>query len=342
MRGNETDHTLVLINGMKIVYPATGRGSVDLERITLSGVERIEVIRGSQSALYGSEAIGGVINVILKRGGDKYKKYINLIKDLRPKSLATDNALTTDVINYELEKKEKKSYHTKTIARRLAAIKSLFNYLYNFEKIKDNPAMHLRTPKTDKNLPVIVRENDIVSLMEEPIRNPITNEIEGERDHAILEMLYATGLRLSELLSINICDIDRKSKLVKVMGKGGKERIVPIGKVALNSIESYLKKLGKSIRSSYEDPLFVNKKGKRLPKRTLQRRIKKYLEVTMGGGTVHTLRHTFATHLVNSGADILTVKELLGHSSLSSTQHYTRLNLEKIKKVYQEKHPHGK
>ncbi len=241
-----------------------------------------------------------------------------------------------------ITKKEKRSYHSKTIARRLAAIKSLFNYLYNFEKIKDNPAMHLRTPKTDKNLPVIVRENDIVSLMEEPIKNPITNEIEGERDHAILEMLYATGLRLSELLSINICDIDRKSELVKVMGKGGKERIVPIGKVALNSIESYLKKLGKSIRSSYEDPLFVNKKGKRLPKRTLQRRIKKYLEVTMGGGTAHTLRHTFATHLVNSGADILTVKELLGHSSLSSTQHYTRLNLEKIKKVYQEKHPHGK
>ena len=241
-----------------------------------------------------------------------------------------------------ITKKEKKSYHTKTIARRLAAIKSLFNYLYNFEKIKDNPAMHLRTPKTDKNLPVIVRENDIVSLMEEPIKNPITNEIEGERDHAILEMLYATGLRLSELLSINICDIDRKSKLVKVMGKGGKERIVPIGKVALNSIESYLKKLGKSIRTSYEDPLFVNKKGKRLPKRTLQERIRKYLEATMGGGTVHTLRHTFATHLVNSGADILTVKELLGHSSLSTTQHYTRLNLEKIKKVYQEKHPHGK
>ena len=241
-----------------------------------------------------------------------------------------------------ITKKQKRSYHSKTIARRLAVIKSLFQYLYNFEKIKDNPAMHLRTPKIDKNLPVIIREDDIISLMEEPIKNPITNEIEGERDHAILEMLYATGLRLSELLSINICDIDRKSEMVKVMGKGGKERIVPIGKVALNSIESYLKKLGKSIRSSYEDPLFVNRKGKRLPKRTLQRRIKKYLEVTMGGGTVHTLRHTFATHLVNSGADILTVKELLGHSSLSSTQHYTRLNLEKIKKVYQEKHPHGK
>ena len=286
---------------------------------------------------------------------ESYSNDIGVFIDYCSTIFLTDN-IDLDLINVqtirnfigiEKERKyivdgKKKKYKPKTVNRRLAAIKSLFNYLYNFEKIKDNPAMHFRTPKTDKNLPVIVRENDIVSLMEEPTKNPITNEIEGERDHAILEMLYATGLRLSELLSINICDIDKKDKLVKVMGKGGKERIVPIGKVALNSIESYLTKLGKSIKSSYEDPLFVNKKGKRLPKRTLQRRIKKYLEVTMGGGTVHTLRHTFATHLVNSGADILTVKELLGHNSLSSTQHYTRLNLEKIKKVYQEKHPHGK
>jgi len=286
---------------------------------------------------------------------ESYSNDIGVFIDYCSTIFLTDN-IDLDLINaktirnfigIEKERKyvvdgKKKKYETKTVNRRLAVIKSLFKYLYNFEKIKDNPAMYLRTQKTEKNLTQFVREDDIVKLMEEPIKNPITNEIEGERDHAILEMLYATGLRLSELLSINICDIDRKSKLVKVMGKGGKERIVPIGKVALNSIESYLKKLGKSIRSNYEDPLFVNKKGKRLPKRTLQRRIKKYLEVTMGGGTVHTLRHTFATHLVNSGADILTVKELLGHSSLSSTQHYTRLNLEKIKKVYQEKHPHGK
>jgi site-specific recombinase XerD len=169
----------------------------------------------------------------------------------------------------------------------------------------------------------------------------ITNELEGQRDQAILELFYSTGLRLSELLSINICDIDRKNEIVKVMGKGGKERVVPIGKVALNSIESYLKKLGKSIREYFEDPLFVNKKGKRLPKRTLQRRIKKYLVLTNIGGTVHTLRHTFATHLIDRGAGILTVKELLGHSSLSSTQRYTKLNPETIKKVYKDSHPHG-
>ena len=301
---------------------------------------------------------------------ESYSNDIGVFIDYCSTIFLTDN-IDLDLINaktirnfigIEKERKyvvdgKKKKYETKTVNRRLAVIKSLFKYLYNFEKIKDNPAMYLRTQKTEKNLTQFVREDDIVKLMEKPLnmnipdkrykkdnkkKKYITNKLEGFRDQAILEMLYATGLRLSELLSINICDIDRKSELVKVMGKGGKERIVPIGKVALNSIESYLKKLGKSIRSSYEDPLFVNRKGKRLPKRTLQRRIKKYLEVTMGGGTVHTLRHTFATHLVNSGADILTVKELLGHSSLSSTQHYTRLNLEKIKKVYQEKHPHGK
>ncbi|MED5554186.1 MAG: tyrosine-type recombinase/integrase [Candidatus Neomarinimicrobiota bacterium] len=301
---------------------------------------------------------------------ESYSNDIGVFIDYCSTIFLTDN-IDLDLINaktirnfigIEKERKyvvdgKKKKYETKTVNRRLAVIKSLFKYLYNFEKIKDNPAMYLRTQKTEKNLTQFVREDDIVKLMEKPLnmnipdkrykkdnkkKKYITNKLEGFRDQAILEMLYATGLRLSELLSINICDIDRKSELVKVMGKGGKERIVPIGKVALNSIESYLKKLGKSIRSSYEDPLFVNKKGKRLPKRTLQRRIKKYLEVTMGGGTVHTLRHTFATHLINSGADILTVKELLGHSSLSSTQHYTRLNLEKIKKVYQEKHPHGK
>jgi len=254
---------------------------------------------------------------------------------------------------------KKKKYSSKTIARRLATIKSFFKYLYNFEKIKDNPTMYVRTPKTEKNIALFVREDDITWLMEKPVKMDIerkkngkeekrvgkpkyiTNEIEAKRDQAILEMLYATGLRLSELLSINICDIDKKDKMVKVMGKGAKERIVPIGEVALNSIEGYLKKLGKSIIINFQDPLFVNKKGKRLPKRTLQRRIKKYLDNTMKGGTVHTLRHSFATHLIDRGADILTVKELLGHSSLSSTQHYTRLNLETIKKVYKEKHPHG-
>ena len=275
-----------------------------------------------------------------------YNNDISIFIDYCSTIFPNDNidleVIDAKTLNHFKGKEIEKKYSSKTINRRISAIKSFFQYLYNFEKIKDNPTIHVRTLKTGKRMFDFVQENKIFKLMEEPLKNPITNETEGLRDKTILEMMYATGVRISELLSINICDIDRESEMVKVMGKGGKERIVPIGKVAINSIDSYLKKLGKSIRSNFEDPLFINKKGKRLPKRTLQRRIKKYLEVTMGGGTVHTLRHPFATHLVNSGADILTVKELLGHNSLSSTQHYTRLNLEKIKKVYQEKHPHGK
>ena len=229
----------------------------------------------------------------------------------------------------------------KTIARRLASIKALFKYLYNFEKINDNPTIYITTPKSSKILLSFVKENDISMLMEESLNNLITSKDDAYRDIAILETLYATGLRLSELLSLNICDVNNNTGMVKVMGKGGKERIVPIGKMALSSIRNYLKYTGRSLRTDFDDPLFTNKKGTRLPKRTLQRRVKRYLLTIIGGGSVHTLRHTFATHLIDRGADMLTVKELLGHSSLSSTQHYTQLNLETIKKVYQKNHPRG-
>ena len=249
--------------------------------------------------------------------------------------------LSSEMEKIYISKKRTKPYSEKTIARRLTSIKALFKYLYNFEKIKDNPTIYIKTPKPSKLLPTFVKEDDISKLMEEPFTNIITNEIEAFRDSAILETLYATGLRLAELLSLNICDVDKNTEMVKVMGKGGKERIVPIGKVALNSINNYLENTGRCLRADFNDPLFTNKKGARLPKRTLQRRVKKYLETTMSGGSVHTLRHTFATHLIDRGADMLTVKELLGHSSLSSTQHYTQLNLETIKKVYQKNHPRG-
>ena len=277
----------------------------------------------------------------LKSYSNDISIFIDYCSTLFPSNNIDLEVIDAKTISHFKGKEIEKKYSSKTINRRMSAIKSFFKYLYNFEKIKDNPAVYIRSQKVNKELPGFVPESKIKELMKEPIKNPITNELEGQRDQAILELFYSTGLRLSELLSINICDIDRKNEIVKVMGKGGKERVVPIGKVALNSIESYLKKLGKSIREYFEDPLFINKKGKRLPKRTLQRRIKTYLVLTNIGGTVHTLRHTFATHLIDRGAGILTVKELLGHSSLSSTQRYTKLNPETIKKVYKDSHPHG-
>ena len=260
------------------------------------------------------------------------------------------------VIKSFIAKEKEKGFKVRTINRKISSVKSFFSYLYNFEIVKDNPAKYIRSQKEDKGLPFFIREDHITELMNKPLnmnlkdsrvkkdnktKKYITNKIEGLRDQAILELFYSTGLRLSELLSINICDIDEEKQSVKVSGKGNKERIVMIGKVALNSINSYLSKKGKCLSSNLDGPLFVNNKGKRLSKRTLQRRIKRYLDETINNGSVHTLRHTFATHLMERGADILTVKELLGHSSLSTTQIYTQLNPEIIKKVYQEKHPHG-
>ena len=260
------------------------------------------------------------------------------------------------VIKSFIAKEKEKGFKEKTINRKISSLKSFFNYLYNFEIVKDNPAKYIKSQKEEKGLPFFIREDHITELMNKPLnmnikdsrykkdnktKKYITNKLEGLRDQAILELFYSTGLRLSELLGINISDIDEKKQSVKVLGKGNKERIVMIGKVALNSINSYLSKYGRSVSSSIHDPLFVNNKGNRLSKRTLQRRIKRYLDETTNNGSVHTLRHTFATHLMERGADILTVKELLGHTSLSTTQIYTQLNPEIIKKVYQEKHPHG-
>ena len=260
------------------------------------------------------------------------------------------------VIKSFIAKEKKKGSKDNTINRKISSLKSFFNYLYNFEIVEDNPANYIRSRKQNKKLPFFIRQDHIIELMNKPLnmnlkdsrykkdnkaKKYITNKLEGLRDQAIMELFYSTGLRLSELLGINICDIDEKKQSVKVLGKGNKERIVMIGKVALNSINSYLSKQGKSLISNFDDPLFVNNKGKRLSKRTLQRRLKRYLDETISNGSAHTLRHTFATHLMERGADILTVKELLGHSSLSTTQIYTQLNPEIIKKVYQEKHPHG-
>ena len=260
------------------------------------------------------------------------------------------------VIKSFIAKEKEKGFKENTINRKISSVKSFFNYLYNFEIVKDNPAKYIRSQKEEKGLPFFIREDHISELMNKPLnmnlkdsrykkdsktKKYITNKLEGFRDQAILELFYSTGLRLSELLGINICNIDEEKQSVKVSGKGDKERIVMIGKVALNSINSYLSKQGKSIKSNFDGPLFVNNKGERLSKRTLQRRIKRYLDETTKNGSVHTLRHTFATHLMERGADILTVKELLGHASLSTTQIYTQLNPEIIKKVYQEKHPHG-
>ena len=231
-------------------------------------------------------------------------------------------------------------YTSKTVARRLATIKSFFKYLVKVELIEDNVSIHIHSPKVPKKLPNFIDKNLIDVLMSSP---PLDTLI-GVRDRAVLELFYSTGVRLSELVNINIGDFHIDKKLVRVIGKGNKERIIPYGKTAESAIENYLKMRNLSFKPVFaRSPLFVNSSEKRISKRTIQRRMNNYIKLVADGKSVgpHLLRHTFATHLLDNGADIRAVKDLLGHSSLSSTQIYTHVSIEKLKKDYTQAHPHG-
>lgn len=231
-------------------------------------------------------------------------------------------------------------YTSKTVARRLATIKSFFKYLVKVELIEDNVSIHIHSPKVPKKLPNFVDKNLIDVLMSSP---PLDTLI-GVRDRAVLELFYSTGVRLSELVNINIGDFHIDKKLVRVIGKGNKERIIPYGKTAESAIENYLKMRNLSFKPVFaRSPLFVNSSEKRISKRTIQRRMNNYIKLVADGKSVgpHLLRHTFATHLLDNGADIRAVKDLLGHSSLSSTQIYTHVSIDKLKKDYTQAHPHG-
>ena len=166
----------------------------------------------------------------------------------------------------------------------------------------------------------------------------------GIRDRAVLELFYSTGMRLSELVNMNIGDFEINKKLIRVIGKGNKERMIPYGRTAESAIKNYLKIRNLSLKPAFaKKPLFVNNSEKRISKRTIQRRMNNYIKLVADGKRIgpHLLRHTFATHLLDNGADIRAVKDLLGHSSLSSTQIYTHVSIEKLKKDYTLAHPHG-
>ena len=231
-------------------------------------------------------------------------------------------------------------YSSKTVARRLATIKSYFKYLVKTELIQENISIHINSPKVPKKLPNFVDKNLIDTLMKIP---SLDTHI-GIRDRAVLELFYSTGMRLSELVNMNIGDFEINKKLIRVIGKGNKERMIPYGRTAESAIKNYLKIRNLSLKPAFANkPLFVNSSEKRISKRTIQRRMNNYIKLVADGKRIgpHLLRHTFATHLLDNGADIRAVKDLLGHSSLSSTQIYTHVSIEKLKKDYTQAHPHG-
>jgi tyrosine recombinase XerC len=231
-----------------------------------------------------------------------------------------------------------REYSKSSIARKLACLRSFFKYLARENFLTQNPAAGIATPKKEKRLPSFLNPDEITKLLDAPSKN----NWEEKRDKAILEMLYSSGIRVSELVGLNHDDCDIFGGLVRVRGKGKKERIVPVGQVALNCLKGYLdEKAPKEIQATIKKPLFVSRLGGRLTDRSIRRMILKYVKRTGLGKEVspHTLRHSFATHLLDRGADLRSVQELLGHANLSTTQIYTHVTTQRLKDAYTAAHP---
>ncbi len=261
------------------------------------------------------------------------------IEFLTEKSVRVQQATKSDIRDF-LSNQYDLGLTKKTVARRLASIKSFYKYLINIEFIDKNPSLFLQSPKLSKELPNFIDEKIIDELMNQPD----IDTVKGLRDKAIMELFYSTGMRLSELIKLDIGSINTKDHLIKVVGKGNKDRLIPFGKRAKFCIENYLKKRALALKSSFKGtPLFVNSKNQRVPKRTIQRRVSNYIKLVAEGKRLgpHILRHSFATHLMNKGADIRAVGDLLGHSNLSSTQIYTHVKPERMREIYKQSHPHG-
>jgi len=233
-----------------------------------------------------------------------------------------------------------KQYSKATIARKLATLRSFYKFLVKRNYISSNPVVSIRTPKQEKKLPRFLEYEEVKLLLSTP---PVNTWL-GARDRAILETLYSTGIRVSELVALNMDDIDFLGEVVHVRGKGKKERISPIGSSALQVIQHYMEYRNKRAQSNGNfdsKVLFVNKHGRRLSTRSVRRKMDKYLKMSGLDPAIspHTLRHSFATHMLNNGADLRSVQELLGHQSLSTTQIYTHLTTKRLKEVYDNAHP---
>jgi integrase/recombinase XerC len=231
-----------------------------------------------------------------------------------------------------------------TVNRKISSLRAFYKYLIRSGKTKYNPTETIRTSKTEMYIPVFLSVDEMFELLNVPMDNSTL----ALRNKAILEMFYSSGLRLSELAGLDVMDLDLNQGLVKVRGKGRKERIVPVGGPALKVIQEYLAETAKLRNDAhadiFRDPLFLNARGKRITGRSIARIVD---ETTVKSGigrkiSPHVLRHSFATHLLNAGADLRSIQELLGHESLSTTQKYTAVNINHMMEIYDKSHPRAK
>ena len=229
-----------------------------------------------------------------------------------------------------------------SIARKLAALRTFFQFLMREGVVELNPAKLVSTPRLEKKLPNHLSVEEMIRFIETP---DVATDL-GKRDRAILELLYGTGMRVSELTKLNVRDIDFRNKMVRVMGKRRRERIVPFGDPALHAILNYVTVRGAFLQNAplaerESEALFLNYQGTRITTRSVGRMVDKYIEICAGIHNIspHSLRHSFATHLLDSGADLRDIQELLGHARLSTTQIYTHVSMERLIEVYDKSHP---
>ena len=258
----------------------------------------------------------------------------------RPKaSLAALKRATRNEIRAFLGHVQSKGGTPRTAARKLAAIRAAYKFFVRRELLQDNPALSVRSPKLARDLPDVLSIPEVTALLE--AADP--SEPLGARDRALLETLYSSGIRAAECAGLHLADLDLGRGLMRVLGKRSKERLAHLGSYAVTAIGRYLE-VRASLGHPGHDILFVNARGGPLTTRSIQRIVEKYVRQVLPGRrevSPHTLRHTFATHMLDGGADLRVVQELLGHESLSSTQIYTHVSVDRLKKVYREAHPHA-
>lgn len=232
----------------------------------------------------------------------------------------------------------------RSVARKLSAVRSFFRWMHREEVVEANPARTVRSPKLERTLPGWLTRAEADRLFTLAENRSADGTFKGVRDHAILELFYASGMRLSELQQLDADAVDTVGDQVKVLGKGRKERIVPVGRPAVRALRRYEPRRDEVLRrsgSSERRALFVSERGRRLSARQLQNIVRDFLRLAADDDqlSTHSLRHSFATHLLDAGADLMAVKELLGHASLSTTRIYTHTSKERLKKVYDQAHP---
>jgi integrase/recombinase XerC len=265
--------------------------------------------------------------------GDNIKKKREIIINVEPETIRT-------YLTHLYNKKIKRI----TVNRKISSLRSFYKYLLRAGKINSNPAEMVQTPKIEKYMPTFLSVDETFQLLN--VQGD--NSASGLRDHAMLELFYSSGLRLSELAGLNVTDFDFGQALVKLRGKGKKERIVPVGKPAMQAIDDYIKKTA-DVRTKYDanifqNPLFLNSRGERITARSIARIVDATTVKSSIGRKIspHALRHSFATHLLNAGADLRSIQELLGHESLSTTQKYTAVNINRMMEIYDKAHPRAK